>query len=232
MQLIGGPLYEKNRKNKNMQIATIILEYIKALIWPLTVTFLLIFFRNEIIYLLKRVKKADLPGGISIETFPEEIKEAKVLSSAVKKEEQTKERKKITPAIPLTEANARMLNLGLSPSPSGLELSNYRNLIEQDPTIALAGLCIEFETMLKNLAKGFKISINERDGASTITRKLKEKSAITSRQAELLGHIIKLCNAAVHGLKVTSLQAEEIFKIAEVLRDQYISWLSWGFQDQ
>jgi len=215
-----------------MEIAKLILEYIKVFIWPITTILLVVFFRKEIIYLMKRIKKADLPGGVSIETFPEQIKEAKALSSEVKKEAQDKEKKKAISVIPLTEANAQMLNLKLSPSPSGLELSYYRNLIEQDPTIALAGLRIEFETMLKNLAKGFKITINERDSAGAIVYKLKDKSAITSRQAELLSHIIKLCNAAVHGLKVTSSQAEEIFDIAEVLRDQYISWLSWGFQDE
>jgi len=215
-----------------MEIAKLILECIKVFIWPITIIFLLMHFKNEIIYLLRRIKKADLPGGVSIETFPEEIKEAKNLSKEVKEEEKNKEKKKLTPTIPLTEANTRMLNLGLSPSPSGLELSYYRNLIEQDPTIALAGLRIELETMLKNLAKGFRVPINERDGAGIITGKLREKSAITSRQAELINQIIKLCNAAVHGLKVSTSQAEEIFNFAEILRDQYISWLSWGFKDK
>ncbi len=211
-----------------MDVAKLILEYIKAIIWPLVTFLLVISFREEIVLLIKRVKKADLPGGVSIETFPEEIKEAKALSSVVKKEGE----KKATATIPLTEANARMLNLGLSPSPSGLELSFYRNLIEQDPTIALAGLRIEFETLLKNLAKGFKVQINNRDSANIIVRKLKENSAITYRQADLLVYIINWCNAAVHGLKVTTAQADEIFDIAEVLRDQYVSWLSWGFPKQ
>jgi small-conductance mechanosensitive channel len=215
-----------------MEISKLILEYIKVFIWPITIIFITLLFKNEIICLLRKVKKADLPGGISIETFPEEIKEARNLSKEIKEEEKRKEKQKRTPTIPLTESNTRMLNLGLSPSPSGLELSYYRNLIEQDPTIALAGLRIEFETMLKNLAKGFNVAINGHDGAGIIVRKLKERSAITSRQAELLNHIIKLCNAAVHGLKVTTSQAEEIFDIAEVLRDQYISWLSWGFKDK
>lgn len=214
-----------------MEIAKLVLEYIKVCIWPSTAVLLAMIFKNEIIQLLKRIKKADLPGGVSIETFPEEIREAKSLSREIKEEGQKEknEKKKTGPAIPLTEANARMLNLGLAPSPSGLEFSNYRDLIEQDPTIALAGLRIELEIMLKNLAKGFKVEINNRDSAGIITRKLQERSAITSRQAELLNHIIKLCNAAVHGFRVSSSQAEEIFKTAEVLRDQYISWLSWGF---
>lgn len=213
-----------------MEIAKVILEYIRVFIWPMTVIFILVFFKNEIICLLRRIKKADLPGGLSIETFPEEIKEAKTLSIEVKKEGKNKDEEKRGPTIPLTEANARMLNLGLSPSPSGLELSYYKNLIEQDPNIALAGLRMEIETMLKNLAKGFKIDINNRDSAGIITHKLRQKAAVTSQQAKLLNYVIELCNAAVHGFKVSSSQAEEILEIAEVLRDQYISWLSWGFQ--
>jgi len=215
-----------------MEAAKLVLEYIKVIIWPITVNFLFIFFRKELIFLLKRVRKASLPGGVSLETFPEEIREAKLLSSEVQKEGKNKEKKKTRHTIPLTEANARMLNLGLYPSPSGLELEYYRNLIEEDPNVALAGLRIEVETMLKNLATGFNISINKHFGAGFITGKLKEEEAITSRQAELIMQIVKLCNAALHGLKITSLQAEEIFEIAKVLCNDYVNWLSWGFPDK
>lgn len=216
-----------------MEIAKVILEYLKAVIWPATIILLALYYKKELEKIFKRIKKADLPGGVSIETFPEAIQEAKTLSMEVKREEEEKKSKKkdllSTPTIPLTEANTRMLNLGLSPSPSGLELSYYRNLIDEDPNIALAGLRIEIENMLKNLAKGFNISINKYDGAGRVTKKLKDNVAITSHQAELINQVIRICNSAVHGLKVTSSQAEEIISIAETLRDQYISWLSWGF---
>lgn len=214
-----------------MELAKIIVQYIEVLIWPLIVLIVLILFRAQIAGMFSRMRKADLPGGISIETFPEEIKEAKAISAEVKEEKPPSESIQSRRAIPLTEANARMLNLGLAPSPSGLELSYYRVLADQDPALALAGLRIEVETMLKNLAKGFEVPIGERDSASIITRKLREKSAITIRQADLVSAVIKLCNAAVHGLKVTASQAEEILDIAAVLRDQYIAWLSWGFPD-
>ncbi len=209
-----------------------ILEYIQALIWPFTVLILFVLFRTHIGVVFSRIKKADLPGGISIETFPNHIKEAKDLLVEVKEEKNTSIEKKERPSIPLTEANARMLNLGLNPSPTGLELSHYRILSEQDPNLALAGLRIEVETMLKNLAKGFKVPIAERDSAGIIARKLREKGAITTRQAELIQAVVQLCNAAVHGIKVTSSQAEEILDIAEILRDNYVSWLSWGFPDK
>jgi hypothetical protein len=206
-----------------MEITKLVLEFVEVLIWPAVIIFILLLYRNQIGNIFSRVKKADLPGGISIETFPEEIKEAKALSVEVTQEEQQKEEEKERPAaIPLTEANARMLTLGLSPSPSGLELKQYRILAKEDPNLAMAGLRIEIETMLKNLAKGFKVPIGERDGASIITRKLRVQAAITDRQANLINVILKLCNAAVHGLKVTTSQAEEILDTAEVLRDQFI----------
>jgi len=215
-----------------MEIAKLILEYIETLIWPATVFALFIVYRTQIANIFRRLKKADLPGGISIETFPDQIKEAKQLSIEVRDEKRPSEEKKERPSIPLTEANTRMLNLGLAPSPTGLELSHYRILSEQDPNLSMAGLRMELETMLKNLAKGFKVSIGKRDSAGIITRKLREENAITSRQAELIMAVIQLCNAALHGIKVTSSQAEEILDVAVILRDNYISWLSWGFPEK
>ena len=214
-----------------MEIAKLILEYIKALIWPTTVIIILIIFRTQVISLIGRLKKADFPGGISIETFPEQIKEARELSVEVRKEKEMDKKKKDRPSIPLTDANAKMLNFGLQPSPTGLELSHYRILAEQDPNLALAGLRMEVEIMLKNLSKGFKVSLGKRDSVGIIIRKLEEKEAITFRQAKLVDAVIQLCNAAIHGTKVLSSQAEEILDIVEMLRDDYVSWLSWGFQD-
>lgn len=111
-----------------MNTAKLILEYIQALIWPVTIFILLILFRTQISNIFSRVKKANLPGGISIETFPAHIKEAKELSVEVREENHPSIEKKKHPTIPLTRANARMLNLGLDPSPTGLELSQYRIL--------------------------------------------------------------------------------------------------------
>lgn len=210
----------------------VLIEFLEVLAWPTTVLVLALLFRHQIAEFLRRVRKADLPGGVSVETFPEEIREARALSSKVKEEQKARKASKTNKAaIPLTEANARMLNLGYAPSPSGLELSQYGILAERDPNLALAGLRIEAEIMLKNLAKGFKVSIRNRDSAAVIVRKLKEHDAITSQQSELLSILLRLSNSAVHGVKVTETQVEEILEIGSVLRDQYVSWLSWGFED-
>jgi len=215
-----------------MQIELLVLEYIRVFIWPITIFVIILIFKRQIQNLFTRIRKADFPGGISIETFPDKIDEAKEISEIVIKEEkekQIKESKKV-PSIPLNEVNTKMLNLGLTPSPSGLDLNYYRILSEQDPILALAGLRIELESMLKNLATGFKVPIAKNDGAGIIAKKLKEKYAITSNQYILIQSILKLSNAAVHGVKVTTKQANEILDLAEILRDQYISWLSWGFE--
>jgi hypothetical protein len=209
----------------------IIVQLIDAVAWPLTVLIIILFFRKQIEDVLRRFKKADLPGGVSFEAFPEEVKEAKVLSDQVKEEAKRDQETKKGPSIPLTEVNARMLNLGLGPSPSGLDLAYYRVLAEQDPNLALAGMRMEVETMLKNLANGFKVPVRGRDSAGVLVRKLREHRAISSHQAELLSVLLRLCNSAVHGVKVSERQVGEILDVASVLRDQYVSWLGWGFED-
>ena len=75
-------LYKKIRK---MEIAKLVLQYIETLIWPGIVIFSLKLFREPIVNTLNRVKKADLPGGITIETFPEQIQKVKILSKEVEK---------------------------------------------------------------------------------------------------------------------------------------------------
>lgn len=214
-----------------MEIAKIILEFIKATIWPVTTLIIIAIFRHQIEGLFHRIKKAELPGGITLETFPEQLKMAKEISKEVKQESSAKTAEMKEPIIPLTEANKRMLSLGLAPSPSGLEMSYYRTIAEQDPNLAFAGLRMEVETMLKNLAKGFKVEISNRDSAISILQKLKDTASITNRQYDLITKLLKLCNAAIHGLKVTTLDANEIIDVAAVLRDDYVAWLSWGFSD-
>ena len=212
-----------------MELARLILEYIQALAWPLVAIIAISIFRNPIMGILNRLKSADLPYGLSLD-FEREIRDAKELSREVKNAIKSKERNS-KPSIPLTGANARMLSLGLQPSPSGLDMNHYRDLAEKDPNIALAGLRMEIETMSRNLAKGFKVNATRKDSANSLLRKLYESSAITIDQFHLAQKVVSLCNAAVHGKIVSLEEAESVIDVAKVLADQYISWLSWGFED-
>ena len=148
--------------------------------------------------------------------------------------ESSKEKEKTqrqAPNIPLSEINARMLSLGLRPSPSGFDLGYYRRLAGQDPNIALAGLRMEFEILARNLAKGFNVPVEDRDTAGTLFRKLNDHNAITIQQFQLAQTVLKLCNAAVHGTTVTRQDADSVLDAAKVLADDYVFWLTWGFKD-
>lgn len=215
-----------------MEIAKLILEFVKVLVWPILAITIVIVFRSQLGAVLWRLRKADLPGGLSLD-FNQEIQEAKTLSQQVTQQVAAEhpESKKLIPSIPLTEANARMLELGLRPSPSGLDISYYRNLVAQDPNLALAGLRIEIDILAKNLAQGFNVNTDPHDSGTRLLRKLRDAGAITNEQMELGLKVLRLCNAAIHGRTVSREEADAVIDVAGVLMDQYIRWLSWGFKD-
>ena len=215
-----------------IDIAKLILAFVEALVWPATVLIVAFRFRTEIVAILARLKKADLPGGVSLD-FSEEVKEARQLSHEVEIQPAKPHpaQKTQRPAIPLTEGNARMISLGLQPSPSGLDMDYYRTLALQDPNVALAGLRIEIDVLARNLAKGFKIPTSERESGARLLSKLRSAEAITDAQFNLAQKVLRLCNAAVHGTVVAKEQADVVIDAAEVLFQQYLEWLSWGFPD-
>ncbi|MFA5877595.1 MAG: hypothetical protein WC880_04525 [Candidatus Paceibacterota bacterium] len=213
-----------------MEIASIVLEYVKAIIWPVFALIFVLLFRTKINVALGRLKGADLPGGVSL-NFSEEIREAQELSREVKSTSDQKEKGKKTPSIPITEANARMLSLNLQPTPSGLDFDRYRILADEDPNLALAGLRMEMEIIAHNVAKGFKVEIDKHVSAGLLFRKLYDRHAISTDQYQLAQKVLKLCNAAVHGIRVSREEANNIIDSAAILAEQYIDWLSWGFED-
>lgn len=215
-----------------MEIAKLILEYLRVFVWPLVVFIIMILFRNQLKEAFSRLRKADLPGGVSLD-FNREVEEARTLSKEVKREaeqEHPGKERKVT-SLPLTEANARLIQLGLQPSPSGLDMTYYREMAAHDPNLALAGLRFEIEVIARNVAKGFKVSINIDEAPAILLRRLLDAGSITRSQFELAVSILRLCNAAVQGQSVSRAEAEEVINIAVVLADQYIRWLSWGFSD-
>ncbi|MCK4558617.1 MAG: hypothetical protein KAV45_02465 [Calditrichia bacterium] len=212
-----------------MEELKIILEFVKILVWPILIMGLVLLFRSQLNTLLHRLSKVQLPGGGSFD-FSKSINEARKISDnleAIK----PPEGKEDVPKIPLTDANKKMIEYGLQPSPSRLDMQYYRNLAQQDPNIALAGLIIEVDIMSRNLAKGFNIEISTKDSGIRLLNKLNEKSAITTNQKELAIQILEICNQAIHGQQVSVAEALNVIDIADKLRDQYISWLSWGFNN-
>ena len=128
--------------------ATLVLGYVQALIWPAVLLTTVLLFRAPLRGALSRLQRADLPGGVSL-NFQQEIELASVLAREV-----AGQLNHIPNGIPGgLSTQARTLALGLQPSPSALDFTVYNNLIAQDPQVALAGVRIELEIMLSNMAR-------------------------------------------------------------------------------
>ena len=211
-----------------MDIARLVLDYVRTLVWPATLVTVIVLFRVDLIALLARLRKAALPGGVTLD-FQEEVEAAESLSAEVRKEQGAQEGRRAP--LPLNELNERLLSLKLQPSPSGLDFGFYRTLAKQDPNLALAGLRMELETIARNLAAGFNLPLNAREGVGRLLPRLLQAGAITAHQAKLGESIVSICNQAVHGTPVLQNEAEKVIDLADTLREQYIRWLSWGFPD-
>lgn len=214
-----------------MQIAELILRFIEAVIWPVVTIFLLFLFKDELSKLLERAKKVDLPGGISIQTFENKLKEAKQLDKEIKSERKPEIAELLKKNFDETEINKKMIELGLKPSPSGLYMDYYRELYQTDKQLAMAGLRMDLELMLRNLAKGFKLEIKERLPVTKVISSLLDKRHITYKQAEFMKIILQLTGYAVHGGQITEEQVDSMFELGETLVEDYIAWLDWGFKN-
>ena len=213
------------------ELLKIIFDFIIGIIWPVATLTIVLIYRKAILRLIDRARKLELPGGLALETVDEEIKQAKELAVEIKSERRPEVKKAIKESIPIkdNEINQKMIERKLTPSPSGLNLSYYKNIAETDPRLALVGLRIDFELMLKNLARGFKIDFDSRDSALQIISRLFRQGAITEKQYEFMVTIFKIGNAAAHGADISKSQALEVLDLGQVLVDDYIAWMDWGF---
>jgi len=73
-----------------------------------------------------------------------------------------------------------MIHLGLIPTLSGLNMSYYRDMAENDPVLSLAGLRIELEVLTRNPAKGFKLDSKPSEPVGRLLSRLRDTGAITS----------------------------------------------------
>ena len=112
-----------------MEIAKLVLDYIRVLIWPAVAVAVCLVFKSPLVALLNRIRHAELPGGVAVD-LDQDIREVRNLSAKVQEQPAPAEKRQ-GPGIPLTQANARMIQLGLRPSPSGLDMCYYRNLADR-----------------------------------------------------------------------------------------------------
>ena len=213
-----------------MEIAELILKYVEALIWPFITGFILIRFRSELSKLFERAKKVELPGGISFEAFENKLEEAKELEKEIISERKPEVSTIIEKHNKDTQANKRMVELGLKPSPSGLDLNYYRFVAKTDKQLSMAGLRMDLELMIRNLVKGFDLTVGEKEPINKVIRVLLDNGKIYSKQADFMKIIFELTNYAVHGGQISNQQIEQVLELGQTLVDDYTAWLDWGFE--
>lgn len=77
----------------------------------------------------------------------------------------------------------------------------YQEIALEDPNLALAGLRIEIEKRLIEIARSRKIKV-DKTGIATVSRILKEQNILTSQEHSVILDMVILLNSAVHGAKV------------------------------
>jgi hypothetical protein len=211
-----------------MELGKLILEYIKALAWPVTVIFLGLSFHKPLSAILRRIKKAGLPGGVSLD-FQEQIQEVQDLSQKLI-EAPASPPLQTEPNVSASDTNKKMVALGLEPMKSGLDIKYFRDLAKFDTTLALAALRIELETLFKNMIEktlgkeGDKIRSSV--SAISLARLMGENRIIPSDEADLAVKILKVCNRAIHGKNVSDYDAEVVIDASANILDRYRIWLS------
>lgn len=77
----------------------------------------------------------------------------------------------------------------------------YETVVEQDPNLALAGLRIEIESRLRDIAQSHGIATDRR-GITQIARDLQGREILSGGESSVLMDIVPLLNRAAHGAKV------------------------------
>jgi hypothetical protein len=164
-----------------ISIVAIILVVVH-IVWPnLTIDLITIalLFIAIIPWLGSLFRVIELPGGVKVEY--QELE--KVTKSAKKagliKTKSTKSSKRV----------------------SGTKKPSYQNIGLEDPNLALAGLRIEIEKRLVEIAKSYNINTNKA-GVGALSRTLREQQILTGAEYSVLADMVGTLNLAVHGAKV------------------------------
>lgn len=84
---------------------------------------------------------------------------------------------------------------------------SFQLVADEDPNLALAGLRIEIETRLANLARSHGIGI-ERTSVGRLMRLLSKEEVLSYKEESVLADLVGLLNHAVHGAEVDSRSAD------------------------
>ncbi|WP_321488228.1 DUF4145 domain-containing protein [uncultured Hyphomonas sp.] len=190
--------------DQDIEIAKLVLEYIRVLVWPALILLLVCMFQNEFVSLLDRMVKWAGPG------FSAEFSE--------RAQELEEDVESIPPSplstdieVPSSDINVRLTDAGFEELKGSFGFISYQDIAQINPSLALAGLRMDLEIMLHNLAKKANIDVSNRS-ISFVLKELLSAEVISSRDFNLAKEINFLCNLAVHG---QSVRRQDALHVAE-----------------
>ena len=173
---------EKKQQARNIQIAISIMAAIVLvghLVWPtisLDGVTLFLLAAIAVPWLLPLFKSIELPGGLKVEF--QELEKAK------------------------DEAQRVGLLAPAAVTPNEPKYS-FQLISRNDPNLALAGLRIEIEKRLVQLAESYGVNTNRRTGAGQLLTQLRETQGISIQEWGVLSDLIGTLNRAAHGAEVS-----------------------------
>lgn len=78
---------------------------------------------------------------------------------------------------------------------------SFQLVANEDPNLALAGLRIEIENRLNQIAKSYQIN-SGRSSVGRLLQALRQKELLSNQEQSVLADMINLLNEAVHGAKI------------------------------
>jgi len=213
-----------------MEVAKLVLEYLKVLVWPITITVLALYFRKSLKAILERLISATLPGGVSL-NFREQIEKVHTFSEVLVEKEtlklpQPSEVSQVGPLIPFNEVNRKLLSLGMEPVKSELNITYFDALADSDPTLAIAALRIELETLAQNVFVGCNIQFPRIRTLTILIRELQRKALIDPSVAYVGLQVTRICNRVIHGEKLDREEANLVIATAGLLLATFHRWIS------
>jgi hypothetical protein len=173
---------EVRRTQIFITLVALVVAFIHVL-WPdLTIDAVTVFLLVVALlpWLFPLLKSLELPGGWKIEF-----------------QELEKARKKVEKAGLLSKRGRKRKALSYS----------FESILDKDPNLALAGLRIELEKRLVQIAKLNQLDVN-RASVGQLLRLLNQKQILTPEESSALADMSGLLNAAVHGADVDKRAAD------------------------
>lgn len=213
----------------SMEMGKLILDYLRTLVWPVTVAGLAIYFRQPLIAASARLRKATLPGGVSLD-FQEQLQKVQDLSEEVKILPAKRSNLALPVAIKEPEKikapNQLIAELGFEVLPSDLDIGYFLTIAKSDTTLAIAALRIELESVFRSFVMGLKLPLKRpHETTRNLVRTLHKHGALDDPEYILAETILDACNKVVHGQRISFDQANDLIRSADVFFRRFEEWL-------